>query len=117
LRHAQLGLRGGYTCARGVEIGLLLGRIEPGEELAGIDVRANVYKAREHAPAHTKGELGAETGLDIAGQGHGGLSILRPHDFSVHQRGTLDRSNGVIIAGTEGRRQKRERKCGTHWPA
>ena len=43
LRHAQLGLRRGHTCGRGVKIGLLLGRIEPCQNVAGIDVGADVH--------------------------------------------------------------------------
>ena len=90
LRHAQLGLRRGHTRGRGVKLGLLLGRIEPGQEVAGIDVGADIHQAREHAPAHTKGEVGAETRLDLAGQREGSLSVLRLHNFGVHERGTLD---------------------------
>ena len=116
LRHAQLSLRRGYACGCGVKIGLLLGRIEPGQEVAGIDVGADIHQAREHAPADTKGEVGAEAGLDLAGQRHGGLSVSRLHKLGVHQRGTLDRSGGAVIAGTQWRRQKRERDCGTHVP-
>ena len=103
------------ACGRGVKIGLLLGRIEPGQQVAGIDVGADIHQAREHASAHTKGEVGAEAGLDLAGQRYGSLSVPRLHKLGVHQRGALDRSGGAVIAGTQGRRQKRERECGTAW--
>ena len=116
LRHAQLSLRRGHSCGRGVKIGLLLGRIEPGQEVAGIDVGADINQAREHAPAHTKGEVGAETGLDFAGQREASLAIPRLHEFGVHQRGALDRGGGAVIAGTQRRRQQRKRECGTHGP-
>ncbi len=116
LRHAQLGLRRGHSCGRGVKIGLLLGRIEPGQDVAGIDVGADIHQAREHAPADTKREVGAETGLDFAGQRHGSLSVLRLHDFGVHERGALDGGDGAVIAGTQRRRQQHERECGTHRP-
>ena len=45
LRHAQLSLRRGHACGRGVKIGLLLGRIEPGQKVAGIDVGADIHQA------------------------------------------------------------------------
>ncbi len=113
LRHAQLGLRCGYPCGRGVKIGLLLGRIEPGQEVAGIDVDPDIHQAREHAPAHAKGEVGAEAGLDLAGQCHGGLSVPRLHKLGVHQRGPLDGSGGVVIAGTQGGARSASADCGT----
>ena len=94
LRHAQLGLRRGDPCGRGVKIGLLLGRIEPGQEVAGIDVGADVHKPREDASAHPERQVGTEAGLDLAGQRYGSLSVPRLHKLSVHQRGTLDRSGG-----------------------
>ena len=116
LRHAQLSLRCGYPCGRGVKISLLLGRIEPGQEVAGIDVGPDIHQAREDAPAHTKGKVGAEAGLDLAGQCHGRLSLARLHELGAHQRGALDRSGGALIAGTQWRSQKRQRDCGTHGP-
>ena len=70
----------------------------------------------EDAPADAKGEVGAEAGLDFAGQRHGRLSVARLHKFGVHQYGALDRRGGALIAGTQRRRQKRERDCGTHRP-
>ena len=39
----------------------------------------DIHQAREHAPAYAKGEVGAETGLDFAGQRHGSLSVPRLH--------------------------------------
>ena len=116
LRHAQLGLRRGHARGRGVKIGLLLGRIEPGQEVAGIDVGADVHQPLEHASAHPKRQVGAEAGLDLAGQRHGSLSVPRLHKLGVHQRGTLDRSGGAVIAGAQWHGQKRERECGTHGP-
>ena len=68
LRHAQLGFRRSHPCGRGVKLGLLLGRIEPGQEVAGIDVGADIHQPREHASADPKREVGAEAGLDFAGQ-------------------------------------------------
>ena len=116
LRHAQLGLRRGYPCGRGIKFGLLLGRIKPGQEVAGIDVGAHVHQAREHAPAHTKGEVGAETRLDLAGERERSLSVLRLHNFGVYERGTLRRIGGAVVAGAQWRRQKRDRECGIHVP-
>src|SRR6476620_7159467 len=61
-----------------------------GQEVAGIDVGADIHQARKHAPAHTKGEVGAETRLDLAGEREGRVSVLRLHNFGVHERGALD---------------------------
>ena len=76
----------------------------------------DIHQAREHAPADTKGEVGAEAGLDLAGQRHGRLSVTRLHKLGAHQRGALGRSGGALIAGTQWRSQQRERDCGTHGP-
>ena len=73
-------------------------------------------KPRDHASADPERQVGAEAGLDFAGQRYGSLSVLRLHKLGVHQRGALHRSGGVVIAGTQRRRQKRERECGTHVP-
>ena len=112
LRHAQLGFRRGHRRGRGVKIGLLLGRIEPGQDVAGIDVGSDIHQPREHAPAHPKREVGAETGLDLAGQRDGALPFSRLHDFGAYERGALDRGGGAIVAGAQRRRQKRDRECG-----
>ena len=66
--HAQLGLRRGNTRGRGIKLGPLLGRIESGQEVAGIDVGADVHKPLEHASAHPERQVGTEAGLDLAGQ-------------------------------------------------
>jgi hypothetical protein len=116
LRHAQLGLRCGYPCGGGFKIGLLLGRIELGEEIAGIDVGADIDQALEHAPAHTKGEVGAETGLDFASQREPSVAILRLNDFGAHERSAFDGGGGGVIAGSERRRQKRECERNTNVP-
>jgi len=79
-------------------------------------IMERIHQAREHAPAHTKGEVGAEAGLDLAGQCHGRLSVARLHKLGADQRGALDRSGGALIAGTQWCSQKRERDCGTHGP-
>jgi hypothetical protein len=107
LRHVQLSLRCGYASGCGVKIGLLLGRIEPGQKVAGIDVGPDIHQARSDASAHTKGEVGAEASLDLAGQCHSRMSVARLHKFGAYQRGTLDRSVGALIAGTQWRSQQR----------
>jgi hypothetical protein len=116
LGHAQLGFRRGHTCSRGVKIGLLLGRIEPCQEIAGADVDADVHQPFEHASAHTKGEVGAEAGLDLARQRKAPLAILRLHDFGVNESGALDGGGSAVIAGSERRRQKRECERNTDVP-
>jgi len=75
-------------------------------------VGADIHQAREHAPAHTKGEVGTETGLDFAGQRYGSMAILRLHELCVHHCRTLDRSGGAVIAGAKRRRQQGEREYG-----
>ena len=121
LRHAQLSLRCGHPCGRGIKIGLLLGRIEPGQEVAGIDVGADIHQPLEHASAHPEREVGAEAGLDLAGQRRGSLSVPRLHKLGVHQCGALHRSGGAVIAGApaaspEARARVRH-SCASEWPA
>jgi len=54
--------------------------------------------------------------LDLAGQREPPLSILRLHNFGAYERGTLHRIGGVVVAGAQWRRQKRDRECGIHMP-
>ncbi len=108
--HAQLGSCGYDRCGRGIDIGLLLGRIEQSQDLASLDVSADIDIAREHASVDAEREVGAKAGLDFAGQGDGGLPVARLNDLRAHDRGTRDRSSGVIVAATQRDCDKRERK-------
>ena len=116
MRHAQLGFRCSHTRGRCVKVGLLLGWIEPGQEIAGVDVGADVHKPLEHASAHPERQVGAEAGLDLAGQRYGSLSLSWLNKLGVHQRGMFDRSGGAVIAGAERNGQKRDSERCTHGP-
>src|SRR5208283_5453836 len=70
LCYAQLGLRRSFRGGRGINIGLLLGRIEPRQDVASIDVGADIDKAREDAATYAKREIGAKTRLNFAGKSH-----------------------------------------------
>ena len=100
-----------HRCGRGIDIGLLLGRIEQSQDLASLDVSADIDIAREHTSADAEREVGAETGLDFAGQGGGGLSVARLHDLRAHDRSARDGSGGMIIAATQRDCDKRDRKA------
>jgi hypothetical protein len=71
----------GFGCSlcsgRCIDIGLLLDRIEPSQHVTGLDVDADIGEPRDDAAAYPKGEVGTETGLDLAGQRHSTLSIER----------------------------------------
>jgi hypothetical protein len=113
LCHAQLGLGCGQTSGRRIKLRLLLGRIEARQNIAGIDVGTDIDQSCDHPPAHTKGKISAEAGLDLASQGEGSLSVPRLHDFGVHERGVLDCGGGAVIASSQWGRQKRERERST----
>jgi hypothetical protein len=111
-----LGIRRGHSCGRGAKIGLLLGRIEPGQDIAGIDMVADVHKPLKDASADPERQVGTEARLDLAGQRYGSLSVPWLHKLGVHHRATLEPSGGVVIAGAKRRRQQGEREYGTHRP-
>ena len=99
-----------HRCGRGIDVGLLLGRIEQSQDFASLDVSADIDIAREHTSADAEREVGAETGLDFAGQGDGGLSVARLHDLRAHDRGARDGSSGMIVAATQRDCDKRDRQ-------
>ena len=98
--HTQLGFRRYDRCSRRIDIGLLLGRIEQSQDLASLDVSPDIDIASEHTSADAEREVGAETSLDFASQGGGGLSVARLHDLRAHDRSARDGSGGMIIAPT-----------------
>jgi hypothetical protein len=106
-----LGFGGGLRRSRCIDIGLLLGRIEPSQHVAGLDVGADIGEPCDNAAAYPKGEVGAETGLDFAGQGRGTCSIERLDQLGAHVQGAI-RSSRAIIAGTQHRRHKRNPEGG-----
>src|SRR6476646_5184345 len=73
---------------------------------------ADIHQPRDHAPTDPKREVGAVARLDFAGQRERSLSVLRLHNFGAYERGTLHRIGGVVVAGAQWRRQKRDREYG-----
>ena len=109
LRDAQSEIRRDDSRACCVDIGLLFGRIDRGQQLASIDVRADIDETRDHPSADAKGELGLETGLQLAGQRYRTLMLLGAHDVGAHEFRWLCRTGGTVSATAE-RRHKCERQ-------
>jgi hypothetical protein len=116
LGHAQLRLRRGEPCGRGIKLGLLLGRIESRKNVTAVNTGTDIYQPRNHAATDPKREVGAVARLDFAGQRERSLSVLRLHNFGAYERGTLHRIGGVVVAGAQWRRQKRDREYGIPMP-
>ncbi|MCP1774859.1 hypothetical protein ACVIU4_009946 [Bradyrhizobium barranii subsp. barranii] len=111
LGHAQLGFCGQHRSGGGVDVGLLLRRIEQSKDFASLDAGADIDIACEHTSADAEREIRAKTGLDFPGQGDGGLSVARLHDLRVHDCRACDRSRGVIVAATQRDCDKHDRKA------
>ena len=109
LCYPQLDLCGRHRCGRGIQIGLLLGRIEPSQDIASLNMDADIDKAREDAAADAKRQIGAKTGLDFTGKRDRSLSVPRLHNLRAHKRRRFG-CVGAIVAGTERTREKRHRE-------
>jgi hypothetical protein len=76
-----------------------------------LDMGTDIDIARDHTSADAEREVGAETGLDFASQGDGGLSVARLHDLCTHDSSARDGSSCMIIAATQRDCDKRDRKA------
>ena len=97
------GFGGGDGGVGGVEIGLGGDGIEPRQNLAGLDMLADIDLALDHAAGDAERQVGADAGGDFAGQRNrrrilGGVRRRHAH----RQRRALDDMRRV--AGAEPRR-------------
>jgi hypothetical protein len=116
LSHPQLGFRRGKTRSRGINISLLLDRIEARQNVAAFDVSPDVYEPLKHATTDAKRQVGSETGLHLAGERYGSLSVPRLDNLGTHKCRTLGQWRAVIIAGAQWRRQQSDREAGIQTP-
>src|SRR3546814_368152 len=65
-------LFGGHLSLGGVDTGLQVLGVEPGEHLSGRNPVTDIHLALDDLAAHAKRQIGLHPGLDIPGEGHRG---------------------------------------------
>ena len=98
---------GGHGGLRPFEIGLLLGRIDSREHVAGIDMRPDIDQSLRHTTTDAERQFGAHARLHVAGERDPGLATFELDDFGADQGRRLRRGRGSIFA-------TRERQRGAH---
>ena len=104
---AHGGLGAGEAGFRRVEIGLLFGGIETGEDGVGLDMLADFARALDHPAADPKGKFGLHPGADGPGEGQIALPGLRREFLRDDPEGRPLRLRGLAVA-TEKRQADQE---------
>ena len=85
----------------GIDVGLQVFGIELGQHLLGADAIAHVHHALDDLAAHTEGQIGLHTGLDIAGQRDCCGKIRRLHGLHEYPRVLLGLSLFLATAAQQ----------------
>jgi hypothetical protein len=89
----------------------LLGRIESRQQLASLDVRADVNKSSDRSSADPKRPVGTDAGPNFPGESDRRLPVLRLNNRGGHQSSGFGGRRFVIAASREDGREAGERKA------
>ena len=103
-------LRAGQPGLSRPQIGLLLGRVEPGEHVVRGDMLADIGLALDHPPADTEGQIALNLRPHGPGQGDEAVVGLRLDPLGHHRERRARRLGRFFAAG--GERENRQQQCG-----